>query len=45
MNEELTTDHMIQLRSSLTDYVSATNIRNRQFLANGEMYGLCGIGV
>ena len=43
--QELTTDCAIQLRSSRTEYVSATNLNICQFVAIRGIRGLCGIGV
>ena len=43
--QELTTDCMIQLRSSQTEYVSATNPNICQFVTIRGIRALCGIGV
>ena len=43
--QELTTNYRIQLRSSRSDYVSASNPKNCQSMAIHEICGLCGIGV
>ena len=43
--QELTTDCANQLRSSQTEYDSATNPNICQFMSICRIQGLCGIGV